>query len=230
MADVYEIRHDNLLRLIQEYGSIAEINERLGRKRNDAALTIVKNRSVGSRGKPREMGSTLARKIEQGLGLDNGWMDTDHTGIVVESAEDDYEEGIRVLELENWGSMGTDPAVLEQDVILGGITLSPEFVRRLNPSSPKNLKVITGHGDSMSPTILPGDKILIDEGVTDLCDGIYVLQSYDSLFIKRVSRNLKGKAVISSDNPNVKLSEELDGSEELRIVGRVVYVWHGFFV
>lgn len=42
MADVYEIRHDNLLRLIQEYGSIAEINERLGRKRNDAALTIVK--------------------------------------------------------------------------------------------------------------------------------------------------------------------------------------------
>ena len=30
MADVYEIRHANLLRLVEEYGSIAEINEAMG--------------------------------------------------------------------------------------------------------------------------------------------------------------------------------------------------------
>lgn len=44
MADVYEIRHANLLRLVEEYGSIAEINEAMGRKRNDAALFIVKTK------------------------------------------------------------------------------------------------------------------------------------------------------------------------------------------
>ena len=82
----------------------------------------------------------------------------------------------------------------------------------------------------MLPTIAPGDKILIDEGGKDLYDGIYVLRSYDTLFIKRVNKNLKGAVVISSDNPTVKLSEELDGSEQLEIVGRVVYVWHGTFV
>lgn len=82
----------------------------------------------------------------------------------------------------------------------------------------------------MLPTIAPGDKVLIDEGVKDLYDGIYVLRSYDTLFIKRVNKNLKGAVVISSDNPTVKLSEELDGSEQLEIVGRVVYVWHGSFV
>lgn len=171
----------------------------------------------------------MARDIESKLHLGRGWMDTDHTGMLISSI-DKPAEGVKVLELENTGSMGDDPSVLEQDVIIGGLTLAPDFVRRLNPSNPMNLKVLTGHGDSMLPTIAPGDKVLIDEGVKDLYDGIYVLRSYDTLFIKRVNKNLKGVVVISSDNPTVKLSEELDGSEQLEIIGRVVYVWHGMFV
>ena len=183
-----------------------------------------------STGKPYLMGDKLARDIESKLKLGRGWMDTDHTGMLIDSLDKPALDGVRVLELANTGSMGDDPSVLEQDVIIGGLTLAPDFVRRLNPSNPMNLKVLTGHGDSMLPTIAPGDKVLIDEGVKDLYDGIYVLRSYDTLFIKRVNKNLKGAVVISSDNPTVKLSEELDGSEQLEIVGRVVYVWHGTFV
>lgn len=216
MRPVSEIRRENLELLIEEEGTIPALNEKLGRRRNDPSLSFIRAQSVrSSTGKPYLMGDKLARDIESKLKLGRGWMDTDHTGMLIDSLDKPALDGVRVL---------------EQDVIIGGLTLAPDFVRRLNPSNPMNLKVLTGHGDSMLPTIAPGDKVLIDEGVKDLYDGIYVLRSYDTLFIKRVNKNLKGAVVISSDNPTVKLSEELDGSEQLEIVGRVVYVWHGSFV
>lgn len=231
MRPVSEIRRENLELLIEEEGTIPALNEKLGRRRNDPSLSFIRAQSVrSSTGKPYLMGDKLARDIESKLKLGRGWMDTDHTGMLIDSLDKPALDGVRVLELANTGSMGDDPSVLEQDVIIGGLTLAPDFVRRLNPSNPMNLKVLTGHGDSMLPTIAPGDKVLIDEGVKDLYDGIYVLRSYDTLFIKRVNKNLKGAVVISSDNLTVKLSEELDGSEQLEIVGRVVYVWHGTFV
>lgn len=230
MRPVSEIRRENLELLIEEEGTIPALNEKLGRRRNDPSLSFIRAQSVrSSTGKPYLMGDKLARDIESKLKLGRGWMDTDHTGMLIDSI-DKPADGVRVPELADTGTMGDDPSVLEQDVIIGGLTLAPDFVRRLNPSNPMNLKVLTGHGDSMLPTIAPGDKVLIDEGVKDLYDGIYVLRSYDTLFIKRVNKNLKGAVVISSDNPTVKLSEELDGSEQLEIVGRVVYVWHGTFV
>ena len=226
-----EIRRENLNLLIEQHGSIANLNTSLGRKRTDATLSqLRKGLTHSGSNKVRVMGDTLARDIEKRLSLGLGWMDTDHTGVIIPDIEGNKQDGVWVPELENYETMGDEISLYEQDVIVGGVTLAPEFVRRLNASHPSNLRVVNGHGDSMLPTIHPGDKILVDEGVKDLYDGIYVLQSYDSVFIKRVSKNLKGKLLISSDNPNVKLSEELDGSEELKVIGRVVYVWHGFFV
>lgn len=226
-----EIRKENLNLLIEQHGSIANLNTVLGRKRTDATLSqIRKGLTHSGSDKVRVMGDTLARDIEKKLKLGLGWMDTDHTGVLIPDTEGNEQDGVWVPELENYGAMGNEVSFYEQDVIVGGLTLSHEFVRRLNVSHPSNLRVINAHGDSMQPTIHPGDKILVDEGTKDLHDGIYVLQSYDSIFIKRVSRNLRGQTLITSDNPNVKLSEELDGSESLNIIGRVVYVWHGFFV
>ena len=39
--------------------------------------------------------------------------------------------------------------------------------------------------------------------------------------------NMKGKLLVSTDNPNEQLSDLLDGSEEIEIRGRVVYHWNG---
>ena len=146
MRPVSEIRRENLELLIEEEGTIPALNEKLGRRRNDPSLSFIRAQSVrSSTGKPYLMGDKLARDIESKLKLGRGWMDTDHTGILINSI-DRPADGVKVLELENTGSMGDDPSVLEQDVIIGGLTLAPDFVRRLNPSNPMNLKVLTGHG------------------------------------------------------------------------------------
>lgn len=66
--------------LIDKYGGLAELNDRLERSRTDATLSQIKNQSPHHKtGKPRGMGDDIARDIEEKLGLEEGWMDTPPT-------------------------------------------------------------------------------------------------------------------------------------------------------
>lgn len=72
-----ETRRQRLEMLIKQYGSIAELNIRIGMARTDATLSQVRNQAAHSKsGKPRVMGDPVARKIEKELKLPPGWMDT----------------------------------------------------------------------------------------------------------------------------------------------------------
>lgn len=78
MKTVGQTRRENLMQLIAKYGTIADLNEVLSLPRTDATLSQIKNQSLTSRGKPKMMGVTLARRIESTLGLDEMWLDTNH--------------------------------------------------------------------------------------------------------------------------------------------------------
>lgn len=66
MKTIEEIRLDWLSRLIERHGTIAALNEALGRARTDATLTQIRNMAPNTRsGKVRNMGSELAREIEE---------------------------------------------------------------------------------------------------------------------------------------------------------------------
>lgn len=74
---IAETRRQRLQMLIDEFGSLAALNDRLERARTDATLSQIKNRSPHHKtGKPRSMGDDLAREIETRLGKPEGWMDT----------------------------------------------------------------------------------------------------------------------------------------------------------
>lgn len=74
---ISETRRQRLLMLLNEHGSIAALNDKLGLDRTDATLSQIKNQSPHHKtGKPRSMGDEMARKIEAALSLDEGWMDT----------------------------------------------------------------------------------------------------------------------------------------------------------
>lgn len=76
MRTINQIRHSNLLLLLEDYDSLAALNERLGLPRTDATLSQIKNRSKDSKtGKPRVMGDVLARRIEAAVGKPEGWLD-----------------------------------------------------------------------------------------------------------------------------------------------------------
>lgn len=138
-------------------------------------------------------------------------------------------EQLSITVLSTGASMGPG-AEQHDDVVIGRITVRPEWVTKtLKPLTKiENLRFIHGYGDSMEPTFTDGDILLVDTGVhTADIDGIYVLEANDRLFIKRVTERFDGTHEITSDNPRVKTVQALDGSQQVDILGRVVWAWNG---
>lgn len=139
------------------------------------------------------------------------------------------ENAIQVPLLANAGSMGQGTDVQHDDVIMGTIALSPEWiVKRVRPTAPQALRFIHAYGDSMAPTFEDGDVLLVDTGARDpAIDGVYVLEAHRRIFIKRVRQRLDGSYEVSSDNPNVKTVDVLNGDHAVDVLGRVVWAWNG---
>ncbi|MBB6579625.1 phage repressor protein C with HTH and peptisase S24 domain [Comamonas odontotermitis] len=137
---------------------------------------------------------------------------------------------IHIPLLANSASMGPGTDIEHDDVIMGALPISPEWLdKRIRPTSFDALRFIHAYGDSMSPTFEDGDILLVDTGRRDpsMADGVYVLGTSKRLFIKRVSERFDGTRVVSSDNKNVPLVQELNGDNEIDVLGRVVWVWNG---
>lgn len=99
----------------------------------------------------------------------------------------------------------------------------PSYLRhelRLQPGGVVVLEVV---GDSMSPTLHSGDRIIIDTGHSQPSpDGIYVIDEGDGPMVKRlqlVRRSDPPEVLIISDNPHHK--EYTLRLEDVRIIGRV---------
>jgi phage repressor protein C with HTH and peptisase S24 domain len=136
--------------------------------------------------------------------------------------------GLSVPLLANAGSMGLGEDQDEERVVRH-LTVSPEWVARIvRPTRAHNLRFIHGYGDSMEPTFNDGDILLVDLGVQDVkIEGVYVLQAHDRIYIKRVRQRIDGRYEISSDNPTVKTVDVLDGTQQVTVMGRVVWRWNG---
>ena len=73
---------------------------------------------------------------------------------------------------------------------LAQIGFDPAWLNRLTSAGSEDLNLVQVEGDSMAPTLLPGDDILVDrsDGEARVRDGIYVLRIDDSLLVKRLTR------------------------------------------
>lgn len=139
-------------------------------------------------------------------------------------------EHLAIPLLANSGSMGAGEDQLHDEVVVGRLMVSPQWVQRtIKPlTKPENLRFIHGWGDSMDPTFCDGDILLVDAGVQTIrIDGIYVLEANDRIYIKRVRQRMDGNFEVSSDNSTVKTVDVLDGSRPINVRGRVVWCWNG---
>jgi hypothetical protein len=74
---IAETRRARLQMLLDKHGTLAAINDLIELPRTDATLSQIKNQSPHHKtGKPRSMGDDMARRIEEKLDLETGWMDT----------------------------------------------------------------------------------------------------------------------------------------------------------
>ncbi len=119
----------------------------------------------------------------------------------------------------------TIPVEEEEQEILW---IDQAWMRRVLNLIPAHARLITVTGDSMTPTLNPGDIALFDDrDTTGQRDGaIYVIRFGDGLMIKRLQRLSPSRLQFISDNKRyhpTKLSLKEVG-EDIAILGRVVWV------
>jgi len=106
-----------------------------------------------------------------------------------------------------------------------GWVFPPSFVREQLHTSAARLLVLDTAGDSMAPTLMSGDRVIVDSGhKTPTPDGLYAIRdAFEGIVIKRlqvVRSAAKPRVKIISDNP-IHAAEEVP-LNELEIVGKVL--------
>lgn len=214
------------------------IGKRLEEERNHLGLSQVAfsdacgvNRgTLATWEKGKQTPNAAVLSVMADLGVDASYVITGRrslTGVAPAPAGDS--DTIRIPLLSATGSMGRGNDLITEDVLMGEVPVSRHWLALNVPRSrPEALQLVHAYGDSMLGTLNSGDFAIVDTDcqVADI-DGVYVLQANGQLFIKRVTRRMDGAHVITSDNPSVRTVDVLDGSQPVRICGRVVFGWNG---
>ncbi len=97
---------------------------------------------------------------------------------------------------------------------------------RSNKRNFELLKYFRVDSDSMAPTIMPSDIVLIDTSATQMkIDSIYLLKINENFVIRRVAVLRQAIAVLSCDNKLYdQLQFDLSNTEYFDIIGKVVWL------
>lgn len=106
----------------------------------------------------------------------------------------------------------------------GTVPFNRNFRRSLTDAPLSALFVAKGDGDSMMPTLINGDQVLIDTSQNRITHGdkIWALAIGDAGLIKRVQVLPHDRYRLSSDNPLVP-PQDVDRGD-LTVVGRIVWI------
>lgn len=97
------------------------------------------------------------------------------------------------------------------------------FVQRLTRAPSTMLFVAKGIGDSMMPTLMDSDMVMVDRSrqQIDAQDRIWAVSYGDLAMIKRIRRLPGDRIHIMSDNPSIAAIEA--AADEVRVIGKVIW-------
>jgi len=138
-------------------------------------------------------------------------------------AETDTTPLIHVPRLDLAASAGPG-ALVDAEPRLGTLGLDPALLARLS-ARPRDLSLIRAAGDSMAPTLLDGDELLVDRGDRRVrqAGAVFVIRHDGALLVKSVSR-VDGRFRVVSDNP----AYDEWWTDRIEVIGRVVWLSRAF--
>lgn len=128
-------------------------------------------------------------------------------------------------------AMGGGQVAHDYPEMLQDVRVSPKHLRELGVEFAEHfhLKLVTGWGQSMAPTIKHRDPLLVDVSVREFVgDGIYLFSHDEMLYIKRLQKKGRDHFKMISDNTNHP-SEDIR-VEDTYIQARVLLVWNAHLV
>lgn len=232
--DTNSIRRENLRALAARYDTQAEFAAACGTAPSVISLIVSPNPK-------RNLGHQLARKIEAAQKLPMGWLDSVHAKESGETVDltslpaalaqkiNSYRAVVEIERFDIAGSMGPGTEPPEMNMIVEHMSLDAGWVRQnLVYTSLENLKLISGRGDSMAPTIRSGDALIVDVGVTTVdSDAIYYFQMRGQLHIKRIQRNLDGLTIISDNGQYREIDVPATREDDIKVLAQIIYWWTG---
>lgn len=159
-------------------------------------------------------GATIARELEEALGLAKGFFDG--------AGNDDFVEVSRV-DVRLAAGNGAVCDIYDE---LGSLQFRRDFLRSCGVGSPENAKVVNATGTSMEPTIPDGAVLLINRSNREPRSGhIFALaKAHEGLVVKRLVE-VGGIWFARSDNPDGNPDFPInDDMEPVTIVGRAVWM------
>jgi transcriptional regulator with XRE-family HTH domain len=157
-------------------------------------------------------------------------------GIVSVLVNDAYRPGkvgdeVWIAHYDVRGALGDGEVAHDYPELLQDVRVSPSQLRSMGVEFKEHyhLKVITGWGQSMTPTIKHGDPCLVDISIKEFVgDGIYYFSYGGFQYIKRLQMKGKDKFKMISDNRKHKAEDIF--VDETYIQARVLFVWNGNLV
>lgn len=170
-----------------------------------------------------------ARKPLASIGLSIDWINDDEgqmripaTSVSRAATRADY---VRAEQLDAEGGMGNERINADVPDVIRSVEYAATYIRALVGfvPSPGRLMLVTGRGDSMRPTIEPGETVLVDTGCDAFDgDGLYLVNSGNGQQIKRL-QDRAGVVFVVSDNA---FYAAVPATEKTRVSGRVHLIQH----
>lgn len=189
-------------------------------KANAQTLYQITSRVKLPSGRPRGVGASLQRRLDERY---PGWR---------EARKGRKAAGYVINQYNTGGKMGNGLVLRDQPGVIHSWTVSPEWLRQNvhRITTPKNLVIVTGFGDSMRPMFNPGDPLLVDTGRKRAdVDGIYFFRVGEEGFIKRLQRIPTDDGLILRAKSENQSYDPFDITESMdfEVFGWVVKVWCG---
>lgn len=128
-------------------------------------------------------------------------------------------------------AMGGGQSAHDFPEMLQDVRVSPRHLRDLGVEFTEHfhLKLVTGWGQSMEPTIKHRDPLIVDVSIREFVgDGIYLFSWGDHIYIKRLQIADEDHFEMISDNSKHK--DRMIRREETYIQARVLLVWNAHLV
>lgn len=201
----------------QVHGRQAEIAKKM-KLTPKAVSKWFNGEAIPRRGKLQELAVLLGTSAAYLLG------DVPEDGIIKKQVQISHDIfRIDVLDLSVSAGPGTY-LISDYVEVLYAIEFTTEHARSLfgNRSS-EDVKVMTVNGDSMSPTLISGDRLFVDVSVRNFqTDGVYSFVYGKTFHVKRLQMQGNRLAVLS-DNPTYeKWYIEEDSQDQLYIMGKAL--------
>lgn len=134
---------------------------------------------------------------------------------------------IRIAHYDVQGAMGNGKLVHDFPEMFRDVTVSQQHLRELGVTykDPSHLKLITGDGQSMEPTIQDKDPLIADASIREFTgDGIYAFVWQGLFYIKRLQIKDSDHFKMISDNKHH--DPEIIRIDETYIQARILLVWN----